>query len=107
MEWIMTTDVFCDSCSYGESDSREKKQRICWVRPILLRRDQVGEYHTLVQEMRTSDPAAHQRYFRMSVDDFDELLDMVNEKILKQQTAMRDPSWSCPRPAATSIAQYL
>ena len=70
---------------------QRKKQRLCWVRPILLRRDQVGEYHTLVQEMRTSDPAAHQRYFRMSVDDFDELLDIVKEKILKQQTAMRDP----------------
>ena len=58
---------------------RERSQRCCWVRPILLRRDQVGESHTtLVQEMRNADPVAHQRYFRMTAADFDELLFLVS-----------------------------
>ena len=70
---------------------RRKQKRDCWVRPILLRRDQAGEYHTLVQEMRANDPSAHLRYFRMSVDNFDELLAMIEDKIKKQHTCMREP----------------
>ena len=70
---------------------QERSQRTCWVRPILLRRDQTGEYHTLVREMRDTDPAAHQRYFLMTVGDFDQLLDLVSEKIKKETTNMRDP----------------
>ena len=70
---------------------RLRRSRSCWVRPILLRRDQCGEYHTLVQEMRASDPEAHQRYFRMSVGDFDELLEKVRNKIEKAYTQLRDP----------------
>ena len=57
---------------------QQRTQRTCWVRPILLRRDQIGEYHTLVREMRETDPAAHHRYFRMGVNDFDELLALVS-----------------------------
>ena len=74
-----------------EERRRQENQRACWVRPILLRRDQCGEYHTLVAEMRASDPEAHQRYFRMSRDDFDELLAMVRTKIAKAHTQLRDP----------------
>ena len=70
---------------------RERSEPTCWVRPILLRRDQTGEYHTLVREMRENDPAAHQRYFRMSVGDFDELLALASEKIKKESTNMREP----------------
>ena len=69
---------------------QRKRKRSCWVRPILLRRDQVGEYHTLVQEMRAADPSAHLRYFRMSVGDFDELLAIIQDQIRKQHTAMRE-----------------
>ena len=69
---------------------QEHSQRTCWVCPILLRRDQTGEYHTLVREMRDTDPAAHQRYFRMTVGDFDELLDLVSDKMKKETTNMRD-----------------
>ena len=74
-----------------ERRRRERFRRSCWVRPILLRRDQMGEYHTLVKEMREVDPAAHHRYFRMSVGDFDELLGLVSHTISKQTTNMRDP----------------
>ena len=66
-------------------------QRVCWVRPILLRRDQCGEYHTLVAEMRESDHNEHFKYFRMSVGDFDELLAIIQVKIAKTCTQMRDP----------------
>ena len=34
---------------------------------------------------------AHQRYFRMTVGDFDELLALVSDTIRKQTTNMRDP----------------
>ena len=77
-----------------QKQCRERSQRccwICWVRPILLRRDQVGEYHTLAQEMRNVDPVAHQRYFRMTAADFDDLLSLVSLTIQKHTTNMRNP----------------
>ena len=42
-----------------QKERRERSRRCCWARPILLCRDQVGEYHTLVQEMLNADPVVH------------------------------------------------
>lgn len=80
---------------------RQQNRRSCWVRPILLRREQCGEFHTLVQEMRESDPNAHQRYFRMSVAEFDEILDKVAPGIAKACTQLRDPIVPAERLAIT------
>lgn len=80
---------------------RQQSRRSCWVRPILLRREQCGEFHTLVQEMRESDPQAHQRYFRMSVEEFDEILGKVAPQIAKACTHLRDPIEPAERLAIT------
>ena len=53
---------------------RRQRQRSSWFRPILLRREQSGEYHTLVREMRASDAAADHRYLQMSAEGLDETL---------------------------------
>ena len=43
-----------------------ERSRRYWVRDILSRRVQQGEYHNLLQEMRLSDPESHFSYLRMS-----------------------------------------
>ena len=52
--------------------------RTVWVRSIFRRRQQQGEFHNLVQELRLSDPENHFRYLRMSKHTFDNLLGKVS-----------------------------
>ena len=50
---------------------------LAWVRSIYRRRCQQGDFHSLLQEMRLSDPESHFRYMRMSRERFDSPLQMV------------------------------
>ena len=52
-----------------------KRSRMLWIRPIFTNRRQQGEYHNLFQEMRLSDAESHFRYFKMSMERFDSLLE--------------------------------
>ena len=80
---------------------RERQRRSLWVRPVLLRRNQCGELHTLVQELRQIDPEGHRRYFRMNVQEFDEVLAKIEPTITKQATHLREPISAAERLAAT------
>ena len=59
-----------------------------WVHPILRTRNQRGEYHALVQELRLDALLFHQ-YFRMPPDHFDELLGKVGPLITVADTRFR------------------
>ena len=48
-----------------------------WVRPILQKRYQQGDYQNLLQEMKLCDPDSHFVYLRMSKETFDTLLQKV------------------------------
>ena len=48
-----------------------------WVRPILQKWYQQGNYHNHLQEMRLCDPDSHFKYLRMSKETFDNLLQKV------------------------------
>ena len=50
---------------------QRKRRKRFWVRSILTKRRQQGEYHNLLQEMRLSDEESHFRYLRMSRERFD------------------------------------
>jgi hypothetical protein len=56
------------------------------MRAILQQRPLQGEYNNLVAEMRLSDSAYHQTYFRMSADQFDDLLRRVGPLLVKKPT---------------------
>ena len=88
---LSSASALCDCCCCGDFGSRNGSGfanhgpagcdlYYCAEISVEIR------YHTLVQEMRASDPEAHQRYFRMSVGDFDELLEKVRNKIEKAYT---------------------
>ena len=60
-----------------EVQTRRRRKRRMWVRPIFTQRRQQGDYHRLLQEMRIFDPDSHFRFMRMSKERFDCLLAQV------------------------------
>ena len=51
----------------------------------------MGEYHSLIQEMRLIDHSSFYKYFHMSPATFDNLLSRVGTYITKQSTRLREP----------------
>ena len=54
------------------------RNRSVGVRSIFRRRQQQGEYHNLLQELRLCDPDSHFKYMRMSRQVFDKLVEKVS-----------------------------
>uniref|UniRef100_A0A3B1JES6 DDE Tnp4 domain-containing protein n=1 Tax=Astyanax mexicanus TaxID=7994 RepID=A0A3B1JES6_ASTMX len=67
---------------------RRKRRRSVWVHQILCGRQQQGEYHRLVQELRLDD-VLFQLYFRLSKGQFDNLLGRVGPRITRINTSLR------------------
>lgn len=68
---------------------RRRRNRRFWIHPILERRQQLGEYHRLVQELKLDEDRFFQ-YFRMSKEVFQILLCKVGPVIAKRSTNYRD-----------------
>lgn len=66
---------------------RERKQKKCWVRDWVSRREERGCYLSLMKELETEDPGAY--FLRMPKNDFDYLLNLVTPLIMKSDTVMR------------------
>uniref|UniRef100_A0A3P9LF24 DDE Tnp4 domain-containing protein n=1 Tax=Oryzias latipes TaxID=8090 RepID=A0A3P9LF24_ORYLA len=72
------------------NDERRRKRRRFWVHPIVTRREEHGEFYRLVQELKMY----HERfrgYFRMSVSEFENLLQQLAPSLTKEQTHYRKP----------------
>ncbi|XP_064475663.1 uncharacterized protein LOC135389557 [Ornithodoros turicata] len=67
---------------------RNRKSRV-WVRDLLLPRNEFGEFHHLVRDMRLGDGQDFFDYFRMSRERFDHLLSLVGPLIERQNTSFR------------------
>nr|CAB3263117.1 uncharacterized protein LOC101243083 [Phallusia mammillata] len=78
-----------------------KSSRSYWVHPILEKRNQLGEYHRLLQEMRLERETNFITCFRMTPAVFDELLNLVAPKIKKVTTNYRKPISEAERLAIT------
>ena len=65
-------------------DKRASKyKKTCWVRRLLRRRKEKGEYANLVREMHLGDHESFFKYFQMSPTTFEVLLRLVAPKIIK------------------------
>uniref|UniRef100_A0A8C1SJ28 DDE Tnp4 domain-containing protein n=1 Tax=Cyprinus carpio TaxID=7962 RepID=A0A8C1SJ28_CYPCA len=64
------------------------EKRRLWVHPILRTRNERGEFHSLIQELRL-DKDRHKEYFRLCPADFDRLLRMIAPLIERQDTILR------------------
>ena len=60
------------------------------MRLWLKRREELGVYDTLVQELRSEEEMEYQKFLRMSPDAFDKLLSLIENDVTKQDTVMRD-----------------
>ena len=67
---------------------RQNRKRRYWIHPTIALRNELGECHRLVMELR-SDPEKFFTYFRMTPVVFDELLLCVEQKIKHQDTNYR------------------
>ena len=66
-------------CAFGEFSCRRNRQtrrRRFWVRDVLRRQDDLGEYARLVQELRLGSDSFH-RYFLMSTEQFEYVLGLT------------------------------
>ena len=68
---------------------------------LLTRRNELGKFVNLVQELRLNDPQRHLQYFRMNKGAFDLLLARIEGKITRASTNFREPVSAPQRPAVT------
>ena len=92
----MDSDVECAAAVLIIAILRKRKQRkfrkkrSTWVKPWLLRREKLGIYNTLVNELRLEEEADYKKFLRMTPEIFDELLSFIEVDITKQNTILRD-----------------
>ena len=68
---------------------RNRRKRLLWTRPWILKREQFGAYHCLLQELRASDRIGLKNYLRMNQSSFNEILNRVAPIIQKEDTQLR------------------
>lgn len=91
MTMMLGASVFIAELNLEEEKHprRERKQKKCWVRDWVSRREERGCYLSLMKELETEDPAAYRNFLRMPKNDFDYLLNLVAPLIMKSDTVMR------------------
>ena len=80
-----------DEVGGGGGDERRRRRRrprSAWVHVINQQRLRLGTFYTLVQEQRL-DRERFQAAFRLTVDQFDEVLRRVGPRIARQDTNYR------------------
>ncbi|MED6238695.1 hypothetical protein ATANTOWER_027770 [Ataeniobius toweri] len=78
-----------------------RRRRRPWVHQILQGREQFGDYHHLLQELRLDDDR-FQQYFRLSGTQFEDLLSCVGRRI-----GLWDTNYQCCIPAAECLSICL
>ena len=79
---------------------KQKYRKKYWIRDIFRSRFLLGEYHTLVKEMRENDHGEFYKYFRMTPERFDHLLLLVGPMLTKK-SLYREPISAGERLAVT------
>ena len=68
--------------------TKQRKKRSVWVKPWLQRKNKLGVYHTLLQELRIEAEDEYNKFLRMSPEVLDELLTLVKPEIEKEPTKL-------------------
>ena len=69
---------------------KKRRLRTVWVKPWLTRTNKLGVGNTLLQEFRLEDEDKYKRFLRMTPDNFNEFLKLIDRDIQKQNTHLRD-----------------
>ena len=85
--------LLSDSCYHisftMRKSRRPKRKHSCWVREWILKREEYGAYHALMNELKISDPSQLRNFLRMSAIDFDNLTNRLGHKLFRRDTSMR------------------
>ena len=68
---------------------KRRKQRTVWVKPWRSRRDELGAYNALINEMAMTDREDYRRFMRMHTETFTELIEKLRPYITKRTTIMQ------------------
>ena len=77
-----------------------KRRRRFWIHPTIQRRQKLGEYHRLIKELE-SDDERFKQYFRMTKQQFYDILHLIENDIVKKMTTFRRPIGAAERLAIT------
>ena len=71
---------------------KERKRRSCWVKYWLLQEQMLHQSHydNIMETLREKGPEGFRNYTRLQPEMFDELLDRIRPRIVKQDTTYRD-----------------
>lgn len=67
---------------------KKENRRRYWVHPLNSMRIKENQFHNLTVKLRAY-PEKFFDYYRMSINSFDELLQLVRDRITKENTHMR------------------
>jgi len=70
-----------------DEENKSTTSRV-WVHEMNEKRETLGEFHRLVQELK-KDPKRFHMYFRMTMKEFDFLHELIKQEIYKQNTQFR------------------
>lgn len=70
-------------------NQKKRKARRMWVRNWISKRDTYGASNILLRQLKDEDPVAYRNVLRISSEQFNSLLQMVEETIRKKNTKMR------------------
>ena len=82
-------DLPFDNYYFNRRALRPCRNRRYWVKARISRREQLGQYDTLMMELRAEDPEAFINYMRLPMDLYDEVLARITPCITKQDTWWR------------------
>ncbi|XP_048238779.1 uncharacterized protein LOC125376958 isoform X2 [Haliotis rufescens] len=82
--------ICCAILCEEDGNANVKKERSCWTKDWILRRDMQGAYNNLIKELEIEDEQSYYNFFRMGKESFNHLLLKVQPKIKKQDTNMRE-----------------
>ena len=68
---------------------RNRRKQLLWTRPWILKREQFGAYHCLLQELSSSDRIGLKNFLRMDEYLFNEILNRVAPIKQKEDTQFR------------------
>jgi len=85
-----------------ERERQELQKTRIWVKEYLKRREELGMYSRLMQELKCEDEAGFQNFLRLPVELFHELLQAITTRIQKKDTFFRQAL-----PAALKLAFTL
>jgi len=86
---LATVAMLLDDDDYDIIEKNNPVKRV-WVKPVLKKRNELGAFHTLFQELLNEDSQDLKDYIRLDKSQFNQLVDKLSTHLLKEDTQFRE-----------------